>query len=802
MPANVVKTERDEHLWEKAKGLAKNAGKDKDYAYIMGIFKKMKGLEKSCDNMRKAEKIPGGLGQGKTAADFDPEQLADGIAEEMEHTTDPAIAEEIAIDHLTEDENYYKKLKKIEKSFLSYDDFRKARVPVGEIREWRGGKFKKVAEGKWTPVKEGEKTTRPDKPKLKITKPSGGRKMPGKGPTWTKHEKGYTIEHKGQKAELVRDGKEWSIKHNGKKHSMPKRATFDHAEGALTALGFYKEDKEMEKALVKSKTPPKEYREEGATERSDYADPKNYKYPLHTEHNVRAAISYFSQPKNANVYSVSEQKKIWGRIKSAAKKHKIEVSEQSGPPSVEKSMEKSVTHDLDEWLTKSEQMGLFDKKGAVKKKEPSGSSGGAKPPGAGWQVIPGGKKGGYRRKSVSGKGWDYWYEDMDRKHQTASQYHADKVKKLPNQSDAAYKHAHAADAHDRARAAQGKEGYEIAADRAGKMSEIAEQKETAEKENKKPKTEDKVEYHHKKMQSHWKLAYKHPEGSEKREAHEKAAMAHGDAKAAHRYGHEMKDRASKRAEEMSQATKGAKPTRKKQTSEKKRLPQSASDLISLASGSHPLDIRYISNSQKKHVDTLINAKWLERVDNNTVRATSEGKENRFGKNWPPEKKEIKKSMPKSEIMMFGSVPIVMGGMDLEIEQEMEDGLAIGTTAQHFSKPSLRKGVIYQGESVCLAGGDNREENARASLSAEIQVLDEAGTDGNGGLPEWWKDAERINHAERLPLNYGLYKSAEPETKIIDDSDPYVRRLQLMSTQDGQANVNMAYNGEHPDRIKR
>lgn len=43
MPANVVKSERDEKLWNKAKKKAKEQGKGEDYAYIMGIYKKMKG---------------------------------------------------------------------------------------------------------------------------------------------------------------------------------------------------------------------------------------------------------------------------------------------------------------------------------------------------------------------------------------------------------------------------------------------------------------------------------------------------------------------------------------------------------------------------------------------------------------------------------------------------------------------------------------------------------------------------------------------------------------------------------------
>jgi len=58
--------------------------------------------------------IPGGLADGKTDKDFDPEALAAGVKVEMEHTSDPKIAHEIARDHLTEDPSYYKKLAKME----------------------------------------------------------------------------------------------------------------------------------------------------------------------------------------------------------------------------------------------------------------------------------------------------------------------------------------------------------------------------------------------------------------------------------------------------------------------------------------------------------------------------------------------------------------------------------------------------------------------------------------------------------------------------------------------------------------
>ena len=66
---------------------------------------------------RKAEKIPGGLGKGKKPSDFDPKQIEMGIKIEMEHTEDASIAEEIAMDHLTEDPEYYTHLTEMEKKY-------------------------------------------------------------------------------------------------------------------------------------------------------------------------------------------------------------------------------------------------------------------------------------------------------------------------------------------------------------------------------------------------------------------------------------------------------------------------------------------------------------------------------------------------------------------------------------------------------------------------------------------------------------------------------------------------------------
>jgi hypothetical protein len=55
-------------------------------------------------------KLPGGVGDKSTTDQVDPAQLSIGVQVEMEHTNDLDIAKEIAMDHLTEDPEYYTKL--------------------------------------------------------------------------------------------------------------------------------------------------------------------------------------------------------------------------------------------------------------------------------------------------------------------------------------------------------------------------------------------------------------------------------------------------------------------------------------------------------------------------------------------------------------------------------------------------------------------------------------------------------------------------------------------------------------------
>jgi len=62
--------------------------------------------------LKEDNKLVGGVGDATASSDIDAIQLSLGQAVEMEHTTDPHISTEIAIDHLKQDPEYYTKLRK------------------------------------------------------------------------------------------------------------------------------------------------------------------------------------------------------------------------------------------------------------------------------------------------------------------------------------------------------------------------------------------------------------------------------------------------------------------------------------------------------------------------------------------------------------------------------------------------------------------------------------------------------------------------------------------------------------------
>ncbi|HSK72792.1 MAG TPA: DUF6582 domain-containing protein [Pyrinomonadaceae bacterium] len=69
--------------------------------------------------------------------------------------------------------------------------------------------------------------------------------------------------------------------------------------------------------------------ERGEKEYGDvkFADPTNKKYPIDTPEHVRAAWSYINHEDNAAKYDKDEVNLIKKRIKEAAEKHGVEISD-------------------------------------------------------------------------------------------------------------------------------------------------------------------------------------------------------------------------------------------------------------------------------------------------------------------------------------------------------------------------------------------------------------------------------------------------------------------------------------------
>jgi hypothetical protein len=82
----------------------------------------------------KADKIP-------TSA-FPAKKVAQGASVEKEHTSSKTLAKEIARDHLTEDMNYYEKLRKMEKKASSDVSYEEAGIPTPP--PWKREDFIKV----------------------------------------------------------------------------------------------------------------------------------------------------------------------------------------------------------------------------------------------------------------------------------------------------------------------------------------------------------------------------------------------------------------------------------------------------------------------------------------------------------------------------------------------------------------------------------------------------------------------------------------------------------------------------------
>ncbi len=104
----------------------------KKVAYKYGL---VNGIKKLHEGKVKEDLLGGGLANGKKPEDFDQIELTKGIRVEMEHTADTLIAREIAMDHLTEDPNYYIKLAKMESDEINNPKEDKNAEVVAKISE-------------------------------------------------------------------------------------------------------------------------------------------------------------------------------------------------------------------------------------------------------------------------------------------------------------------------------------------------------------------------------------------------------------------------------------------------------------------------------------------------------------------------------------------------------------------------------------------------------------------------------------------------------------------------------------------
>jgi len=83
-----------------------------DLFIVMKSFKQI--LVETCFDDRLKDTIKGGLADKYDPGKFNQKELMKGIHVELEHTKDILQAMEIAMDHLTEDPEYYEKLSSIE----------------------------------------------------------------------------------------------------------------------------------------------------------------------------------------------------------------------------------------------------------------------------------------------------------------------------------------------------------------------------------------------------------------------------------------------------------------------------------------------------------------------------------------------------------------------------------------------------------------------------------------------------------------------------------------------------------------
>lgn len=133
------------------------------------------------------------------------------------------------------------------------------------------------------------------------------------------------------------------------------------------------------------------------------------------------------------------------------------------------------------------------------------------------------------------------------------------------------------------------------------------------------------------------------------------------------------------------------------------------------------------------------------------------------------------------------------GPDDVIVKSMESGdCQIGVEPRHYGGPSLHKGTVLEDDLAQPDQAGERERHVRQQLAQQIEKdsgRQRLAQNPDGGLDEWFRDAERSSLVN-VPVN--LIKSDCRPTVVVDDDDPYTRRLHSQHPQDGQSSINLAY----------
>lgn len=130
------------------------------YHSITGLLRSVEEMASRLftpEELSDSDLLHGGKADGTLDEEFPPEQLAEGIKHESEHTQNASAAKEIAKDHLSENPQYYTDLQQIEKASLEAGTTGRHNVilPVGSTNN---GKIKvKLPTGKagWRSVRSG-----------------------------------------------------------------------------------------------------------------------------------------------------------------------------------------------------------------------------------------------------------------------------------------------------------------------------------------------------------------------------------------------------------------------------------------------------------------------------------------------------------------------------------------------------------------------------------------------------------------------------------------------------------------------